>query len=348
VSEWLARYQHIISGQARGVGPSLARLALWTASGPYAWVMRWRNRGYDAGRGVERVAVPVVSVGNLTLGGTGKTPCVEYVARTLSAQGLAVAIVSRGYGSTAGRNDEALVLEENVPDVPHLQGADRVAVARTCVEELESDLIVLDDGFQHRRLHRDLDIVLLDATNPWGFGHVCPRGLLREPRSGLRRAGLIVLTRCDQVSATALADLRQSVAGVAPVVETTHAPLELVQSPPGACADLGVIRNTPVAAFCGLGNPAAFRRTLADGGADVRRWREFPDHHAYTRADVLDLDRWAQALPANGLVLTTQKDLVKLRLPELGGRPLWAVRIGLAITQGAAEFAAALTRVTPG
>ena len=108
-----------------------------------------------------------------------------------------VAILSRGYGGPdgGGRNDEALVLEENLPDVPQLQGADRVALAHVAVEELESEVLVLDDGFQHRRLARDLDVVLIDATNPWGHGHLFPRGLLREPVSSLRRADVLVLTR---------------------------------------------------------------------------------------------------------------------------------------------------------
>src|SRR5262249_5942270 len=145
-----------------------------------------------------RAPVPVVSVGNLTVGGTGKTPCVEYVARFYRQLDRRAAILSRGYGSAGGHNDEALLLEENLPDVPHLQGADRVALAAAAVEELESEVLILDDGFQHRRLVRDLDVVLVDASNPWGYGYLLPRGLLREPKSSLRRASVVLLTRCDQ------------------------------------------------------------------------------------------------------------------------------------------------------
>src|SRR5262249_30979244 len=148
-------------------------------------------------------------------------------------RGLGVAILSRGYGSSQGPNDEALVLEENLPDVPHLQGSDRAALAATAVEELESELLVLDDGFQHRRLRRDLDLVLLDATNPWGQGYLFPRGQLREPPSSLRRADVVVLTRCDQVEPAELERLRQEVARRAPgvpVIETVHQPLELVNA----------------------------------------------------------------------------------------------------------------------
>jgi tetraacyldisaccharide 4'-kinase len=160
----------------------LQRLGLRAVSVPYGLAVRVRNWLYDRGwKRVVRAAVPVVSVGNLTLGGTGKTPCVEYVARFYRRLDLRVAILSRGYGSRAGRNDEALVLEENLPDVPHLQGPDRAALAAIGVEELESEILVLDDGFQHRRLARDLDLVLIDATEPWGYGYLFPRGLLREP-----------------------------------------------------------------------------------------------------------------------------------------------------------------------
>src|SRR5207248_2374875 len=134
------------------------------------------------------------------------------VARFFRGLGVRVAVLSRGYGAEHGPNDEALVLEENLPDVPHLQGADRVALARAAVEELDSEVLVLDDGFQHRRLARSLDLVLIDATAPWGHGHLFPRGLLREPASGLRRAGVVLLTRCDQAAAKELARLRQRIA----------------------------------------------------------------------------------------------------------------------------------------
>jgi tetraacyldisaccharide 4'-kinase len=329
-------YRCLASGRARGLGPGLLRCGLRLLSGPYGLGVRVRNGLYDLGwtRSV-RAAVPVVSVGNLTAGGTGKTPCVEYVARRYRQRGLLVAILSRGYGNTGGANDEALVLEENLPDVPHLQGADRVALAATAVEELESEVLVLDDGFQHRRLARDLDLVLIDATNPWGHGYLLPRGLLREPRGGLRRAGLVVLTRCDQVQPEELGRLRAEVGRIAPglaVVETTHRPVGLVNG--SATAAQQELRSRPVAAFCGLGNPEAFRRTLLDLGANVVAFRTFPDHHGYTRADVDDLQRWAGQQPGECLVVTSQKDLVKLRLGQLGGRPLWALRVSLHVEAG--------------
>lgn len=331
-------YRALVSGQARGLGPSLGRCGLWGASLFYGGAVRLRNALYDAQwREVVRAAVPVVSVGNLTAGGTGKTPCVEYVARFYRDLDLRIAILSRGYGAgSSGPNDEALVLEENLPDVPHLQGPDRAALAATAVEELESEVLVLDDGFQHRRLARDLDLVLIDATNPWGHEHLLPRGLLREPRAALRRAGLVLLTRSRQVAATERGRLREEIARIAPdveVAEADHRPLEW-QNAGGRTVPVDGLAGRPLAAFCGIGNPEAFRRTLASLGHTPIDWRTYPDHHPYTREDVAELRQWASRLPAESVIVTTQKDLVKLRLERLDARELWALRIGWEVCAG--------------
>jgi tetraacyldisaccharide 4'-kinase len=331
----------VIRGEARGVGPAFLRLGLAAASWPYGAAVRLRNFAYDRGwLRAHRAAVPVVSVGNLTVGGAGKTPFVEYVAAHYRSRDVRVAVLSRGYGAAAGPNDEALVLEENLPDVPHLQGADRVALARAAAEELESEVLVLDDGFQHRRLARDLDVVLIDATDPWGGGRLLPRGLLREPASGLRRAHLVALTRCDQAPEEIKDCIRERVRRLAPgvpVVETAHRPVELVNAD-GESAPVEALRGAPVFAFCGLGNPGAFRRTLADCGAGAAEFRTYPDHYGYTREDVEALRARARRLPDGGLVVTTQKDLVKIRLTRLGDRPLWALRVRLHVEQGADEL----------
>jgi tetraacyldisaccharide 4'-kinase len=330
-------YRALVSGRLRGVWPGVQRCGLSLLSVPYSGIVRARNWLFDRGwKRIFRASVPVVSVGNLTLGGTGKTPCVEYVARFYRQRDLRVAILSRGYGSSQGRNDEALVLEENLPDVPHLQGADRAALAATAVEELESEILVLDDGFQHRRLARDLDVVLIDATEPWGFGRLFPRGLLREPPRSLRRAGVIALTRCDQVDEARRRQVQETIARIAPgvpVAQTRHQPAELVNAE-GAAVGLERLRQSPVAAFCGIGNPEAFRRTLTDLGAAVTAFRTFPDHHAFTRTDVEDLRTWARHAAPECVVVTTQKDLVKLRLTHLDGHDLWALRIHLHFDTG--------------
>jgi len=343
------KWHRLINGERRGPGATLARFGLRLASWPYGLGSWGRNRLFDVGwKRIHRAPVPVVSVGNLTLGGTGKTPCVEYVAGFYRDLGIRVAILSRGYGSEAGRNDEAMVLEENLPDVPHLQGPDRVSLAAAAVEELEAELLVLDDGFQHRRLHRDLDIVLIDATRPPFRDALFPRGTLRESVRGLRRANAILLTRCDQVNPGELTAIRAWLAQRfprKPVTTTEHRPTELMGGTEPEPA--GSLDGKPVAAFCGIGNPAAFRRTVELLGATVVDFRTLADHHAYTRADVEELARWAAALPAGTLVLTTQKDWVKLRLAELGGRPLRAVRVGLTFREGGEPFDAELRRIAP-
>jgi tetraacyldisaccharide 4'-kinase len=340
----------LIRGERRGPVAMAARAGLRLASWPYGLAAWARNRLFDRGwKRVNRAAVPVVSVGNLTLGGTGKTPCVEWVSRFYRDRGVQVAIISRGYGSEHGRNDEAMVLEENLPDVPHLQDPDRFAAAERAVEELESELLVLDDGFQHRRLHRDLDIALIDATHPPMCDYLFPRGTLREPAGGLRRAHAVLLTRCDQVPAGDVDAIKSWLArrwSNTPVATTEHRPVALVRGE-GESEPVESLAGKPVGAFCGIGNPAAFRRTLESLGATVAGFRAFPDHHAYTREDVEDLTRWAATLPTGAAVATTQKDWVKLRVSELAGRPLWAVRIGLAFRDGETNFANVLEKALP-
>ncbi len=180
-----ADFLRLIRGESRGPLASTTRGALAAAGGVYRLATTGRNLAYDRGwKTVARADVPVVSVGNITLGGTGKTPMVEWVARWFRERGPRVALLSRGYGHSEGLNDEGLVLDQNLPDVPHLQDPDRVRLARIAVEELESEVLVLDDGFQHRRLARDLDLVLLDALEPFGLGRLFPRWACSASRSG--------------------------------------------------------------------------------------------------------------------------------------------------------------------
>jgi tetraacyldisaccharide 4'-kinase len=333
-----SRYYHdVISGRARGLWPALERGGLWAASFPYGWATRVRNRLYDCGwRHARRAPVPVVSVGNLTVGGTGKTPCVEYVAGYYQKRGLRVAVLSRGYGGRGAPNDEALVLRQNLPGVPHLQGADRAALAAHAVCTGESEVLILDDGFQHRRLARDVDIVLVDATQGWGHRHLFPRGLLRESWGGLGRAAVVVLTRCRQVPESERSRLRREVARAAPgaaVAEAEHRPEEFVRAD-GRPARLHHLAGRPVVAFCGVGNPDAFRATLLGLGCAPRDFRTYPDHHAYSARDVAGLAEWSRRQPRDCVVVTTQKDLVKVRQCRLAGRELWALRVRFELLSG--------------
>lgn len=357
-------WQEVASGRRRGPSAVVARWALLAASLPYAAAVRWRNRRYDVGAlPCVRLEVPVLSVGNLTVGGTGKTPTVEWHARWFERRGRRVAIVSRGYRSGAqGCNDEALELEQRLPDVPHIQNPDRVAGAREAIERHGCQVLILDDGFQHRRLARDLDLVLLDALEPFGYGHVLPRGLLREPPEGLRRAHGVLLTRRDLVSAEQREEIREQVRQLAPQalwLEAEHRPQRLLaafgmdRDGLGRAGAAGAaylpenpvwLRGRAVAAFCGIGNPTAFRCTLERCGCHVVAWRAFPDHHAYTASDLAELARWADAAPAEA-VLCTHKDLVKLPCTALGRQPLAALVIGMEIVAGLVAWEARLAEL---
>lgn len=341
------RLRDLMSGHARGVGPAALRAGLGIASLGYGLGVGWRNRRFDRGIGVERAGVPVVSVGNLTAGGTGKTPVVALLANHFRRWGVNVAILSRGYkaieGATEG-NDEARVLERLCPGVMHLQRADRVGAASEAIARHGAELLILDDGFQHRRLARDLDLVLIDATNPFGYGHLLPRGLMREPIESLRRADVILLTRADAVSVgrkQLIVDAIRQVAPRPPVVEVAFPATELLNDS-GERRPVQKLAETPLLAFCGIGNPEGFGATLAAAGLRPAELMVFPDHHHYGAADLARLWRRADACGLAAAV-TTLKDLVKIRsdlLPGPTSLPLWAVETGCEVTaNGAALFA---------
>lgn len=332
-----AEFREIVSCRQRSAKAAALRGLFRLAEVPYGIAVRWRNRRYDRGRArVQRVDVPVVSVGNITTGGTGKTPMVAWIARWLRDQDIRVALLSRGYGSRRGAvNDEALELEQRLPDVPHLQDPDRAAIARVAIQQFDSQLLLLDDGFQHRRLHRDLDIVLIDALEPFGYGHLLPRGLLREPLSGLRRAHVVALSRADLVSPSQREEIRERVRRHAPEadwIEVAHRP-QALRSNSGEQQPLESLNGRRIAAFCGIGNPDGFRRTLKNCGWEVAAFREFPDHHRFDHADIDSLAAWAAASDAQAVVCT-HKDLVKITVERLGELPLWALTVGLEVLAG--------------
>jgi tetraacyldisaccharide 4'-kinase len=329
----------------------------------YGAVTRARAGLYRAGfLKTETVGAPVVSVGNLTAGGTGKTPLVEWVARALAREGLRACVLTRGYGRAdesrrVVASDGARVLAEvaECGDEPRLLAEkllgvasvvcdrDRVSAARWAREELGAQVFVLDDGFQHLRIARDLDVVTLDATDPWGGGHLLPRGRLRELASALARAGCVVITRSEL--SVDLEGLRAEVArltgGRAAVVTSRVRTLGLVpleefgaRVAAGAAAaveSLGArpsgLVAVPVAAFCAVGNPRAFFEHLRRDGFELSLARAFADHHAYTQADADAVSREA-AREGAGALLTTAKDAVKLR--GLGfALPCYVVEAGL-------------------
>jgi tetraacyldisaccharide 4'-kinase len=341
-------FRELVSGRRRGPIAAALRGLMRVAEAPYTLAVALRNRRYDRGRAaVHHVGVPVISVGNLTLGGTGKTPLVKWLARRLLDFGASVALVSRGYGAAAGEpNDEARELAQALPEVPHVQNRDRVAAARVAIERFHPNILLLDDGFQHRRLARDLDIVLLDALEPFGFNHVFPRGTLREPLAGLARARVVCLSRADAVADAEREAIRRRVAELAPKAvwcELAHVACGLINSQ-GATQPLECLAGIRVVAFCGIGNPAGFRHTLATTGCEIADWREFPDHHTFTPIELESLCDMARACDAQ-LVVCTHKDLVKAPREKLGEVPLWAVTIEMRFLSGQDALEQILERI---
>ncbi len=316
------------------------RAAASMLSVPYGAAVLARGALHDFFPGrAKRVPVPVLCVGNLTAGGTGKTPAVAWLCRELVALGRKPLIASRGYGGEAEKgNDEARLLAEELPGVPHVQGPDRHSVALAGIGRHGADCVVLDDGFQHRRLFRDLDIVLVDCLDPFGGGRLLPRGRLREPVSALSRAGAVILTRSDAVAGAEADRISDAVAA------RTGACLARAVHRPTGVTDLRGEETRPPESLAGarahlamaVGNPASFRRAAERLGVRVAGESRFPDHHRYTVGDLAEIRR-AAARGSADMILVTRKDAVKIRdLPEAGpgGIPVRVLAVRFEVVSG--------------
>ncbi len=312
----------------------------------YGMAMARRRRRYEMGGARARKnPVPVVSVGNLALGGTGKTPTVAWLIERLLSSGRRPAVVSRGYGGRprdvmvvgdgAGRlmsappaADEAAMLARRYPEVPVLTGADRAFVARKAAEEFGAEVVVLDDGFQHLALAREVDLVLLRGEAPFGNGRVFPAGVLREPASALGRADAILLTGGERARSQVL-----SLAPNVPVFTGSLAPDALLDANAEEAGAPDALRGARVVAVSGLGNPRGFERTLESLGVEVVVHHEYPDHANYALADGV---RLVSSLKKTGadFILTTEKDAAKLS-SLLREAPLRVLRVVMRIDAGA-------------
>ncbi|MDX6444969.1 MAG: tetraacyldisaccharide 4-kinase [Blastocatellia bacterium] len=313
---------------------SVVTLALTPFSSLYGAAMKARRALYGSGRlGVHELGAPVISVGNLTMGGTGKTPLVEWIARELAQTGMRVCILTRGYGRTnptrriivsdgneiladaATAGDEPLLLAENLKgQAAVISDSNRVAAAAWALENLQSDVFVLDDGFQHLRVARDLNILTIDATNPWGNGKLLPAGILRESPDELARADCIVITRADDPNTTHA--LRGDIAACSRDIPVFCSRMKLIGlravQPGQRLVSSEEIKASRIAAFCGLGNPESFLSLLRRSGYRLAHTQVFRDHYRYEQPDVDILEREAVTRGAQFLV-TTAKDEVKLR-----------------------------------
>ncbi len=319
---------------------ALLRTLTAALAGPYAALMRMRRQGYrqHPSKSIS-VGVPVISVGNITTGGTGKTPMVAWLVEQLAASGRKPAVVTRGYMTSGQASDEAQLLRQGESGpVKVFVDPDRVAAARAAVAD-GADVIVMDDGFQHRRLRRDLDIVLIDAINPFGFGHCLPRGLLREPLSALADADVLVITHSDLIEPVELSGLQRKLAELAPramIALAEHEPTT-VRDPDNEEFDAHLLDGLVVCAFCGLGNPDAFFRTLKKLGCQMVATIPFDDHAAY---NAVQIDRIMNAVASSHaqVLVTTAKDKVKILPAQSLPLPLLVLNMRMKLSQGQAEL----------
>jgi len=335
---------------------SLLSAALTPLSGLYGVASRARRTLYDKGLvRVHEVSAPVISVGNITLGGTGKTPLVAWIAKTLAHEGRRVCILTRGYGrldshdrvivsdgnevlaSPERAGDEAYLLAEELKGCAAvISDADRVTAAHWAVANLKPDVFVLDDGFQNLRIARNLDMVTIDASNPWGNRRVLPAGILREPRSAVTRADCIVVTRADD--AQRLGELENELGRLSNGVPVFCSRMRLARlrhvSGDEFSPDTNEIKRSSVAAFCGIGNPESFFALLNREGYQLCHTRTLRDHHRYVQSDLDRIERESVAKGAQAL-LTTAKDEVKLRSINIG-LPCYAVDIEIEIEESEA------------
>ena len=328
-------FDDILSGRRKDLIAIATRMVFTPAAWVYGAVVTKRNRDFDHMRKtIRKVSVPVVCIGNLTTGGTGKTPIVCHFAQWLRDQGVRVSIISRGYRSDeSGTNDEAKELAIRLPDVPHVQNPERFEAAEIAVEELATELILMDDGFQHRRFHRDLDFVAIDVTCPFGFGRLLPRGLLREPVSELRRADAVIVTRCDAVSTSDVDEIVNRIAERVkpgtPILRTCHEASGVLFFP-DRVQPIEVLSGMNVVCLSAIGNPAAFERTTEGQGANVIDHYRLPDHADFDRDTMKNVLAWIDGLGESiDAIVCTHKDLVKIQAEQLSGRPIMAIQIDL-------------------
>jgi tetraacyldisaccharide 4'-kinase len=326
-----------------------AQWALSPFSAIFGGVVLSRAALYRAGLfRSKRLAGTVISVGNLTVGGTGKTPTVLWIAEKLASEGHRPAILTRGYRGASQadahgipQSDEVALLRERLgAEVKLGVGKDRYKSGKT-LEHHGTRWFILDDGFQHLRLHRDANIVLLDASDPFGGGFLLPAGRLREPRSALKRADVVVVTRTERAPAIEALVRRYTPAPVfyawTELKAVLRAPALAVEMPSDCC-------DAKFFAFCGIGNPAAFFNDLRRWDFSVAGAQSFPDHHRYSAADAAQLDRAAAAAGADALICT-EKDVFNLRDAMPKSLPVYACRIQLAFSDADGFWRAVLSAI---
>jgi tetraacyldisaccharide 4'-kinase len=320
----------------------------------------------------------VISVGNLTVGGTGKTPVVEIFARELQREGRKVAILSRGYKkskppffqrlinkftfhdqrtpprvvsdgkrlllNSAMSGDEPYMLASNLPQVAVLVGKDRVKSGRYAINRLGCDTLILDDGFQYLSLKPRVQIVLVDKTNPFGNGNVLPRGILREPIKNIKRANFVFITKSDGKNVNKLRERIKSLNPQAEIIECRHCPRYLKNISNDEKLDLKMLSGMQVTTLSGIAVPQGFEKSLENFGATLLECHRFADHHRYTQQEIINIINSAVRLKADAII-TTEKDAV--RIPNIGRLdvPVYYLRVDIEILSGAQDFQASIAHI---
>ena len=362
--------EDVIFGRVKGFRASLMRCILRALSWLYRFGVKYRLRLYRTNwKQPAQLGTTVMSIGNITVGGTGKTPVVELFAKTLRDRGRQVAILSRGYKSkkldepqewrrretgelvpedemprvvSAGEGleldvqyagDEPYMLAKNLDGVAVVVDKDRVKGGRFAISELESDLLLLDDGMQFLKIAHTIDIVLVDFNSPFGTGAILPRGTLREPPRNLCRADYIFITKCYKAGNTELIEKIRKHNPVAEIIECTHGPQYIQNVFTGEVLPLEFLKGKFVAAISGIAVPESFEEKLTDYGANVLFHRTFADHHSFSQKDVDSFMRRCVRRDAD-IIVTTEKDAVRFPRPEEMDVEIYFLRIEVDILSG--------------
>jgi tetraacyldisaccharide 4'-kinase len=308
-----------------------AKTILYAISLLYRLIIKLRNWLYDHKIFREvKLSCPVISVGNITVGGTGKTPCVIWLAQMLQQQGFKPTVLSRGYGSknsqpvnivSDGNNillpstisgDEPRLIARSLKGIPVITGPKRILTGKTAIDNFGADVLICDDAFQHRQIFRDINIVLLDSQAPSGNGHMLPRGSLREPLTALRRADAFILTRTNEAKKTNAAISKLAEAEKIPVFVSCHKPVDVIKGDYSLQLPLLELRDKKVCAFAGIAQPDSFKKAILATGAQIISFDIFSDHHCYSPKELENIRH--NFLKNNAeLLITTEKDGMRLQ-----------------------------------
>ncbi len=378
--EKLERYfLSVINGQRPGRWAEGLRCVLKHLAHIYKALVAGRHFLFD--KGIFRhhtLGCQVISIGNLTVGGTGKTPVVEVFARALQKEGRTVAILSRGYKKvehsfwkrlvdqitgrerrraprvvsdgkellldSAMSGDEPYMLATNLRNVAVLVDKDRVKSGRYAIDKLHCDTLVLDDGFQYRALKHHMEIVLVDSTNPFGNGYCLPRGLLRESIGNIRRADFIFITKSTGKDMDALKARLQALNPTAEISECAHRPKYLQNVYTGERQNLDFLKGRTVALVSGIASPEGFESEIIRRGGIMVYLKRFADHHRYTQQEIINLINKSKKQQAS-VIITTEKDAVRFPKIERQDVPIYFLRVEIELLSGVEDFNACISRI---